>query len=183
MRITDIIPLGAVALVAAVVLTVIPCVRQKRTFGQTIWLFTVRFAGLWYALAAVTLLFKLVTIRFALNDVSGLGSMGVNLKPFATIIEYANAHNTIQIAGNLGVLFPLPILLGLNFPKMSVRKIFVISAIVTVLIEPLQLLVNVIIRSPYNSIDIDDLILNAIGVAVGLLSAKAIIAVRRVIEK
>ncbi|GHU94663.1 hypothetical protein FACS1894208_06140 [Clostridia bacterium] len=183
MRISDIIPLGAVALVAAVILTVIAYVRHKRTFGEVVWLFSVRFAGLWYAFAAVTLLFKLVTIRFALNDVSGLGSMGVNLKPFATIIEYANARNTIQIAGNLGVLFPLPILLGLNFTKMSFRKIAAISAIVTVLIEPLQLLVNVIIRSTYNSIDIDDLILNAVGVAVGLLAVKAILAIRRVIEK
>jgi glycopeptide antibiotics resistance protein len=174
MLITDVIPLGAVALVAAVILAVIACVRKKRSFRQTLWLFAVRFAGLWYALAAVTLLFKLSTIGFVPNGSGDLAFMRVNLKPFVTIIEYVNARNTIQIAGNLGVLFPLPILIRLNFAKMSFLKIALISAIVTILIEPLQLLVNVIKCSPYNSIDIDDLILNALGVALGLLIVKAI---------
>jgi glycopeptide antibiotics resistance protein len=183
MRITDIIPLGVVAFVLAVALTVISCVRQKCQFGQTLCLFALRFAGLWYALAAVTLLFKLGTIGFVPNGSGDLAFMRVNLKPFVTIIEYVNARNTIQIAGNLGVLFPLPILLRLNFAKISFRKITLISAIVTLLIEPLQLLVNVIIRSPYNSIDIDDLLLNAAGVALGLIAVKGIMIIRTYLRK
>jgi glycopeptide antibiotics resistance protein len=177
MRIIDIIPLGAVALGLAVVLTIIACVRQRRTIGQALWLFAARFFGLWYSLASLTLLFKLVTIRFALNDATALDLMGVNLKPFATITKYVGERNVVQILGNAAVLFPLPILIRLNFTKVSFRKTAAISAVMTVLIEPLQLLVNVIIRSPYNSIDIDDLILNAAGAAVGLLVTAAIVAI------
>jgi glycopeptide antibiotics resistance protein len=185
MRTTDILPLGAIALAATAILTVIACARQKRTFGQGLRLFVVRFGGLWYALVAVTLLFKLGTIKFAVDsELSPFYKM--NLVPFRTLENYFARHLPTQIAqiiGNIAVLLPLPILLRLNFPKISFRRVAAISVILTVLIEPLQLLVNVIIRAPYNSIDIDDLILNAVGAVIGLCVAKAIMTVRKGLEK
>ncbi|GHU35591.1 antibiotic resistance protein VanZ [Clostridia bacterium] len=183
MRITNILQLGVVAFAAAVILTVIAYVRKKRSLTRTVWLSAVRFFGIWYALTAVFLLFKIATIKFVLsgiNDASLTGdnwNLFVNLTPFVTIKQFASEMNVVQIFGNLAALLPLPILLRLNFPKMSFRKNTVISAIVTVLIEPMQLVVDLMLRYPYNSIDIDDLILNVIGAAFGLLAVKLIMTV------
>ncbi|MDR0917437.1 MAG: VanZ family protein [Oscillospiraceae bacterium] len=176
MLITDIIPLGAVAIVAAAILTVIACIRQKRTLTQAIYVFAVRFFGLWYALIAVTLLFKLFTVRFAVSGEEN--PLRANFVPFRTIMQYVKQRNTVQIFGNIAALFPLPIMLHLNFPRTPFRKCAVIAAVVTILIEPLQLLVNIAIRAPFNVVDIDDLILNAVGVAVGLLAVRFVMIIR-----
>jgi hypothetical protein len=65
---------------------------------------------------------------------------GQSALDLATIKLYMGERNVVQILGNAAALFPLPILLRLNFTKMNFRKTAAISAIVTVLIEPLKLL-------------------------------------------
>ena len=96
----------------------------------------------------------------------------VNLVPFKTIAEYIENRNRVQIFGNMLVLFPFPALLYFNFPKMNNRNYLVTVLCVTVLIEPIQLLINVIANISANVIDIDDFLLNAAGCLLGLTALK-----------
>ena len=50
---------------------------------------------------------------------------------------------------------------------------------VTVLIEPVQLLVNIIANAPANAIDIDDFLMNAAGCLLGLAAAELLLLITR----
>ncbi|MDR1464583.1 MAG: VanZ family protein [Oscillospiraceae bacterium] len=175
MRTTDIFPLGALALGAAGLLCLFQFFSAKRRHVRVKipHLFFVRFLGLWYAAAALTLLFKLVTIRFALlgSPDPRWYSIG-NLVPFHTIAQYARQRNWVQLGGNAAVLFPLPLLLRFNFPKMKYKRVLWIALCAALLIEPAQFLVNFALRASTNVIDMDDLLLNAAGCLLGLLALK-----------
>ncbi|MDR1135984.1 MAG: VanZ family protein [Clostridiales Family XIII bacterium] len=176
--ITELIPAGIMAFFAASLLTVIFHRKDFRTDGMRVFrLFVVRFLGLWYAFAAIALLFK-VRILLLMGPIKNFNPFeGINLIPFETITKFIGKRNKfqwIQIWGNLFLLFPLPILLRLNFPKMKNRNFLLILIGVTVLIEPAQLLTNIITRVPVNVIDIDDFLLNAPGCMLGFLAAKLI---------
>ncbi|MDR0570049.1 MAG: VanZ family protein [Clostridiales Family XIII bacterium] len=176
MRITDIMPLGAVSLVAAM-LTVAARKGRGNAPASTAYFFAARFFGLWYLLTAATLLFKLATIGFVVGGVAS-PLLRANFVPFKMIALYVKRRNAVQFWGNVVALFPFPILLYLNSPETRFRKNVLISIIVTVCIEPLQLLMNVILRAPYNVIDIDDFLLNAVGTALGLLTVRLVMAAK-----
>lgn len=170
MYITYSIPMGVIAFIAAS-LSVIICRREKlRTDRRgALRMFLTRFLGLWWAVAAISLLFK--TMGFTM-DGQGDPFAAVNLVPFKTIAEYIENRNRVQIFGNMLVLFPFPALLYFNFPKMNNRNYLVTVLCVTVLIEPIQLLINVIANISANVIDIDDFLLNAAGCLLGLTALK-----------
>jgi glycopeptide antibiotics resistance protein len=175
MLITHLIPIGEAAFILAILLVI---VRHWGKLRADCWgafkLFTARFFGLWYAFAVVALLFKVAVFLKTIAVMGGQGGpfAAVNIVPFKTIAEYAAAGNTLQIAGNLMVFFPLPALLRCNFPKMQTRDYFLTVFGAVVLIEPLQTLINVIVNGPANVIDIDDFLLNAAGCLLGLLVLK-----------
>ena len=87
----------------------------------------------------------------------------INLKPFTHLLEYDNARDIVwNVAGNALMFIPTGIILPIVYHKMdSFRKVLVTGAFISLCVEILQL--------PFASraSDIDDLILNTFGVAVG----------------
>jgi uncharacterized pyridoxamine 5'-phosphate oxidase family protein len=90
MRITAAILLGAVAFALATALIAIYCVTTKQKPNiQTPRLFCVRFFGLWYALVAVFVIFKLGTIGFV---------VGGQVQPMQTAHDFLKKAGTYYIA-------------------------------------------------------------------------------------
>ena len=102
----------------------------------------------------------------------------MNLVPFRTIANYLSTRNVVQLLGNVLVLLPFPILLRLNFPALKSTVFRIILLFVTIMIEPAQLLINVLLHSPFNAIDIDDFLLNAIGCCLGFTIVKLMASIR-----
>ncbi|MDR3051515.1 MAG: VanZ family protein [Oscillospiraceae bacterium] len=177
MRTTTIIPLGVIAMLAATVLAFLPRKKRRGNCATAVSLFSARFFGLWYVLTAVFVLFKLETIglepRGLTNPFEG------NYVPLKTIMHYITEKNLVQLAGNAAMLFPLPILLHLNFPRLKYKRCLFFALCVSVLIEPLQFLVNIMINAHANIIDIDDFLLNTVGCLLGLLALRLMPAFRK----
>jgi glycopeptide antibiotics resistance protein len=88
------------------------------------------------------------------------------LVPFKTILPYLLGHKGLIIAGinlvgNIAVLVPFGFLLPLAFRNMTWKKSAALAAVVGLAIESMQAALRVGI------FDIDDVILNALGVMVG----------------
>ncbi len=107
-----------------------------------------------------------------------LGYININVIPFYTIGGYVKAVFTgdisIRIAGvNLlgNILLTLPMGAYLCFNRVSFKKTIAIAILVPVVIELGQLLLHYI-GFAARSVDIDDIILNCIGVLIGYYLAK-----------
>lgn len=95
----------------------------------------------------------------------------INLIP--TLIKWLNGELTIgswvktMLIGNIAMLIPFGFLLPLVMTGKSRRKILLISGITPLCLESLQLFFG-------RSFDVDDLICNALGIALGLAVAFAV---------
>ena len=87
----------------------------------------------------------------------------VNLVPFVLLFDYDNVRSLVwNIAGNLAMLSPSGIVLPVVYKKLDCFwKVLACGALISLCIEILQL------PFPSRASDVDDLILNALGVAVG----------------
>ena len=73
-----------------------------------------------------------------------------------------------QLGGNLLLLVPLGFLLPLASPRFrQFRKTVAVAVMVSLGIEMLQLTISTVVGFPYRVFDVDDLILNTAGAAVG----------------
>lgn len=100
-------------------------------------------------------------------------NMSINLVPFRTVMRYVRLlgrrpgaallrHAVINLAGNVVMFIPLGFFLPQLFPKLrKIWKTLLSSAGIVVLVELVQLFTLV------GSCDIDDLILNLLGAAMG----------------
>ena len=98
---------------------------------------------------------------------------GLNLIPFKTILDYFINYKKyyfktilINIIGNIIIFMPFQYLLVKSFNKLSIGKYLLIDVIVLIIIEFLQLITNC------GVFDIDDIILNLIGMGLVLLVVK-----------
>lgn len=93
----------------------------------------------------------------------------IQLIPFRTIINVFHNSTAVfpQIAGNIILLFPLPILLGFSRKVKKTNSIILISIFFSFSIELMQLFINVITHFGSRTVDIDDIILNSIGILAG----------------
>ena len=87
----------------------------------------------------------------------------VNLRPFVHLLDYDNARDVVwNVAGNSAMYIPTGVILPVLYKKLDTFwKVIAVGAILSLCIEILQL--------PFASraSDVDDLILNTFGVAVG----------------
>ncbi len=94
------------------------------------------------------------------------GGHPANFVPFATIVPYLLGHKGwiiagINLVGNIALLVPIGILLPLIYRNISWKKTLVFAFVSGLAIETLQTVLRVGI------FDIDDVILNALGVMIG----------------
>ena len=97
----------------------------------------------------------------------------INLRPGATILLYINVllspslshlipHAIINLGGNIGMFIPLGLFLPAIWPGLQkLWKTLLVTALIISLVEIAQLL------SLVGSCDVDDLILNVLGCAMG----------------
>jgi glycopeptide antibiotics resistance protein len=93
-----------------------------------------------------------------------------NLTIFKKFVRYDLVHH--QIIGNIIMLFPLGLYLPLMFKKInSFFKVLGASFLVSLTIESLQFIITFLTpESPYfRTFDVDDLLLNTVGAAVGYI--------------
>ena len=159
------------ALIATVAAAIVKKLIHKPKLTQLLRFSIVTFLSAAYVFMACRILFN-VTKFGIYGDIEPWHG---NYIPFATIWEYISrghiAMFLLQVAGNLLVTFPLPLVVWHYIPKQSIKSVCFISLIITALIEPVQLLINMILGGPSNIIDVDDLILNLAGCVLGLLLA------------
>ena len=87
----------------------------------------------------------------------------LNLVPFVLLFDYDNVRDIIwNVVGNMAMLIPSGIVLPVVYKKLnSFWKVVAAGAFISLCIELLQL------PFPSRATDVDDLILNTLGVAVG----------------
>lgn len=94
-----------------------------------------------------------------------------NLVPFATITEaLSNGFGVtafLQIFGNILLSVPFGFFVMMWMKKPKLWKMFVFAFAFTVTIEITQMFLGFAIHSMYRNVDIDDVILNAIGAFIG----------------
>lgn len=110
------------------------------------------------------------------------GSPDINLIPFHSIMEcvqHCSAGTIVEeVLGNVAAFLPLGLLLPILFEKLrSWKNILLCSLFLSVGIELIQLAESLITRIPGHTTDIDDVILNFIGGALGYLLFLALQAV------
>ncbi len=87
----------------------------------------------------------------------------MNLVPFVHLFDYDNVRDIIwNVVGNMIMFIPTGIILPLIYKKLDCFwKVVAVGALISLCIEILQL------PFPSRASDVDDLILNTLGVAVG----------------
>lgn len=87
----------------------------------------------------------------------------MNLVPFVLLFDYDNVRDIIwNVVGNMAMLIPSGIVLPVVYKKLnSFWKVVAAGALISLCIELLQL------PFPSRATDVDDLILNTLGIAVG----------------
>lgn len=109
-------------------------------------------------------------IQPLLYDTEYVFPLKVNFAPFIHIAEYDSKHDTLlNIIGNIGMFVPSGIVLPIIYKKLDTfAKVTSVGALISLSIEILQL--------PFftRTSDIDDLILNTLGCAVGYLIYAAV---------
>ncbi len=95
-----------------------------------------------------------------------LGDATLQLTPFKTISNYMSVGNYAPIFASVFIIVPLVPLLMLA-TNLPFKRVVLLGAIFVIALEPLQF---VLFSQPHNVIDIDDFILNAVGlfISVGL---------------
>lgn len=147
------------------------CVRKKNLKPNKLFFIS---ALIFYGLSVYKLVFLPFTIKFNDDSYQNIPfEYYYQLVPFESITSYFSYGNYIQFFGNLVLLLPLPILLGLIKGKsMSFMKNLILITIVTLFIELTQLLINILTEFPNKIADIDDFILNISGGIIGLFIIK-----------
>jgi glycopeptide antibiotics resistance protein len=108
-------------------------------------------------------------LKFGGADANG----EANFVPFKTISPYLFGYKGLIIAGinlvgNVALLVPVGLLVPFVFPKLTWQRSLAIGVAAGFVIEVMQVVLNVGI------FDIDDVILNALGVMIGYLLSTAL---------
>lgn len=99
---------------------------------------------------------------------NGASYGAVNLMPFKTIQLYLSGNADFLIAfynlgANIGIFIPFGVYYGFTKNKASIKHLLMMTVVSISLIEGLQLLTK------RGSLDIDDLLLNTVGVCLGYI--------------
>ena len=94
----------------------------------------------------------------------------VNFIPFKTIMGVESIHNFIvQVGGNIILLMPLVFFMYYIFFVKSYRKCAIYGFSTIIFIEITQYIIDIITKFPNKVCDVDDVILNFIGIILSIL--------------
>lgn len=110
----------------------------------------------------------------------GIGSMYdidepyTQMIPFHFVSEYQQGFLGLkQIAGNIILLFPMALFVRTMLESRQntsrILKTILVCISISILIEVLQLMIDLVTNYPNRVMDIDDVLLNAVGILLGVL--------------
>jgi len=158
--------------------------RRRMAYWRTICLLAfVAYCG---ALVAVTL-FPIPIDSRLIGDMTQQNYLQNNFVPLRTVLStWAVGPKVfaLQVGGNLALLFPLGLLLPVLWPPATKARVGLATVtLASFLIEGTQFLISLLLGVTYKQVDVDDLILNVIGGAVGFacffVVSRAFTALRR----
>lgn len=164
-------PIGLLIFIVSLIFSIVIAIRQKKTFLE-LFCFNVFVV---YILAVISItLFPMPVFESSLKYLRETMQHTNNFVPFKSmyqIFSIKELHIIIrQLGGNLCMLAPLGIYLPLTFNKIkSFKHTLLIGIAIAVGIELIQLSIGAIARYNYRSFDVDDIILNVLGVCIGYL--------------
>lgn len=88
--------------------------------------------------------------------------------PFYTIQEYLVQGNLYQIVGNIILLMPMPFFIYMLAKKISIRGLIISGCEVSLGIELTQACIDFLTGCANRICDVDDLILNSVGVVISV---------------
>ena len=96
------------------------------------------------------------------------------LIPFKDIIDIVKNSGiiNIQLIGNIILLMPMPVLIGYLSKKVNYKVLFFKSILFSFGIEIIQLIIDKLLSYPSRIFDVDDIILNGIGILIGMIIFK-----------
>ena len=96
------------------------------------------------------------------------------LIPFKDIIDIVKNSGiiNIQLIGNIILLMPMPVLIGYLSKKVNYKVLFFKSILFSFGIEIIQLIIDILLSYPSRIFDVDDIILNGIGILIGMIIFK-----------
>ncbi|MDR1821579.1 MAG: VanZ family protein [Oscillospiraceae bacterium] len=162
------------AFVSALAATAVFVLRRRPAAGRAVLFFLCAAISVLYAVAACFLLFSKRPPAAAQEA----GPFYGNFVPLKTILESAASGRHMQNIGNVAIFIPLPFVVYFALSRHGFKRAAVVSLAITLIIEPVQLLINLLPGATRNIIDIDDLLLNALGCILGLLVLKSILTLR-----
>ncbi len=152
--------IGGIVLILAVVLSLILKVKPKNIGWIAVMILYLT------AVACVTLF----PIDYDSPVEYGNGLTWYNFIPFKSIADYFEHFgktSMIQLFGNIAMTVPFGILVLLALKKPNWWKLLLIALALPIVIESAQAIIGFSINSMYRMVDIDDVILNALGVYIG----------------
>ncbi|SJZ72974.1 VanZ family protein [Garciella nitratireducens] len=122
----------------------------------------------------------LMFIKFAILpiwifiDAEMLREMNISLNNYIQIVPFRTIIKTIEIGtwklqllGNILLILPIPIFIELfKGKKLSLKETIFLGFKLTISIELIQGLINLLTRYPNKVVDVDDIILNILGVII-----------------
>lgn len=109
-------------------------------------------------------------IDIMIEDNLGMKHNFIPFHAFLDAMNYGSLTIAIkQIGGNILLFMPLGFSLPILLPKINKRKVIVIGLMVSLSIELIQAVASYFLGYVYRIFDVDDLILNTVGTAIGLL--------------
>jgi glycopeptide antibiotics resistance protein len=120
------------------------------------------------AILIKVMVFKTVQLKtkYLMLKLSGHGAGEVNFLPFKTILPYLRGEHgwliaILELVGNIALLVPIGFLFPFICRRMTWKRSLALAVAVSLAIEGMQVVLRVGI------FDIDDVILNALGVMIG----------------
>jgi glycopeptide antibiotics resistance protein len=110
-----------------------------------------------------------------------LPNVWLNPFPFHTIARATRSGSSgLALAvGNVIAYLPLGIVLGLVDSRARVGRVIAIALLVSGGVELLQLSISLVVGFPYRAADIDDVLLNVLGVVAGYAMVRLVIPAAR----
>ncbi|MEN8649000.1 VanZ family protein [Bacillus cereus group sp. BceL062] len=132
-----------------------------------------RYSFVIYAIFLIKYVFFPIHILFN-STIESTIDMYYQLIPFKSISkEIFVTNNWIQIIGNVLLLFPLGVYLGLlNKKAINLKYVLKMIILTTITIEIIQFIIDLLTGFPNRLFDVDDIILNVFGGLIGWILLK-----------
>ncbi|MFJ5964114.1 VanZ family protein [Bacillus sp. NPDC093026] len=148
---------------------------MRGTISKILFLYYILFSL--YIASLVSLTFFPFPYQKKLIEIMIEDNLGTihNFIPFKTIIvtlELGLTSFIKQIIGNVILFIPLGFILPILFSFYQLRKVIYIGFLVSLSIELIQFVLDLIVGYNYRSFDVDDIITNTLGTLIGVIIYK-----------